>query len=138
MGYPILRSRGIRRRNGARRRSKGLQTKGKTVRLNGWQRIGVVASVIWAIVGPIYAMTRDENYAREQASFSMRACYKAEHEDWLKQFDATYTVSRKITPSWGSWAILAVVPIVAAWLMAWGLVALRAHVPFKRYRKSSP
>jgi hypothetical protein len=94
------------------------------VRLNGWQRIGVVASVIWAIVGPIYVMTRDENYAREQASFSMRACYEAEHKDCLKRFDATYTAFRKITPGWGSWAILAFVPIVAAWLMALGLVAL--------------
>ena len=94
------------------------------MRLNGWQRIGVVASVIWVIVGPIYVMTRDENYAREQASLSMRACYEAEHKDCLKQFDATYTAFRKITPGWGSWAILAFVPIVAAWLMALGLVAL--------------
>jgi hypothetical protein len=93
------------------------------VRLNGWQRIGVVASVIWAIVGPIYVMTGDENYAREQASLSMRACNEAE-QDCLKQFDATYTAFRKITPGWGSWAILAYVPIVAAWLMALGLVAL--------------
>ena len=53
----------------------------------------------------------------------MRACYEAEHKDCLKQFDATYTAFRKITPGWGSWAILAFVPIVAAWLMALGLVA---------------
>jgi hypothetical protein len=92
--------------------------------LNGWQRIGVVASVLWAIVGPIYVMNKDIEHASKQASVSMHLCYEAGEKNCLEQFDATYAASRSTPRGWVGWAILAFVPIVAAWLLAWGLVAL--------------
>jgi len=50
----------------------------------------------------------------------MRACYKAGRKDCLKGYDTNYAASRDIKPTWGSWAILAFVPMVAAWLVSLG------------------
>ena len=96
------------------------------MRLNGWQRIGVLASVIWAVVGPIYVMNKDIAYASKQASVSMHLCYEAGEANCLEQFDKTYAASRSIPRGWVGWAILVFVPIVAAWFTGWALVALLA------------
>src|SRR5262245_12123046 len=92
--------------------------------LNGWQRIGVVASVLWAFVGPIYVMNKDIEHASKQASVTMHLCYEAEEKNCLGQFVATYAASRSTPRGWVGWLILAFVPIVAAWLLAWGLLVL--------------
>jgi uncharacterized membrane protein len=94
------------------------------VRLNGWQQIGALASVVWVLVGPVYLINKDTHHATKQASLAMRACYKAGRKDCLKVYDTTYAASRDIKPTWSSWAILAFVPMVAAWLVVWGLLAL--------------
>ena len=54
----------------------------------------------------------------------MRACYKAGRKDCLKVYDTTFSASRDIKPTWGSWTILAFVPMVGAWLVVWGILAL--------------
>jgi hypothetical protein len=92
--------------------------------LSGWQRIGVVASVIWALVGPVYVMNKDIEYASKQASVSMHRCYEAAKENCLEQFDKKYTESRRTPRGLVGWTILAFIPTVAAWSIAWGLVAL--------------
>jgi hypothetical protein len=43
------------------------------MRLNGWQRIGIVASVIWAIGGPIYL----DHTAQQEASAAFMHYYEA-------------------------------------------------------------
>ena len=37
------------------------------MRLNGWQRIGIVASVVWAIGAPIYLANIDFDRCRQRA-----------------------------------------------------------------------
>src|SRR5262245_138887 len=90
----------------------------RTVRLNSWQQIGALASVGWVLAGPVYLINKDTHHATKQASLAMRGCYKAGRKDCLKVYDTTYAASRDIKPTWGSWAILAFVPMVAAWLVA--------------------
>jgi len=94
------------------------------VRLNGWQRIGALASVVWVLAGPVYLINKDTHHATKQASLSMKACYQAGRKDCLKVYDATYAASRDVKATWGNWAMLAFVPIVAAWLVVWGTVTL--------------
>ena len=43
------------------------------MRLNGWQHIGIVASVIWAIGTPIYL----DHAARQEALDAFGRCYEA-------------------------------------------------------------
>jgi hypothetical protein len=59
------------------------------VRLNGWQQIGALASVVWVLVGPVYLINKDTHHATKQASLAMRACYKAGRKDCLKVYDTT-------------------------------------------------
>jgi hypothetical protein len=43
------------------------------MRLNDWQRIGIAASIIWAIGAPVYL----DHAAREEASAAFLRYYKA-------------------------------------------------------------
>jgi hypothetical protein len=72
------------------------------VRLNGWQQIGALASVVWVLVGPVYLINKDTHHATKQASLAMRACYKAGRKDCLKVYDTTYAASRDIKPTWAA------------------------------------
>jgi hypothetical protein len=94
------------------------------MRLNGWQRIGALASVVWVLAGPVYLINKETHHATKQASLSMKACYKEGRKDCLKVYDASYAASSTIKATWGNWALFAFVPIVAAWLVVWGIVAL--------------
>jgi hypothetical protein len=53
------------------------------MRLNGWQRIGIVASVIWAIGAPIYL----DHAAEQEASEAFERFYVPRPLDtgWLRQ-----------------------------------------------------
>jgi hypothetical protein len=44
------------------------------MRLNGWQRIGIVASVVWAIGAPIYIDSAAEQTASAAFSRYYEAC----------------------------------------------------------------
>jgi hypothetical protein len=47
------------------------------MRLNGWQRIGIVASVVWAISAPIYLDHAAQQDALETFDRVHRACLDA-------------------------------------------------------------
>ena len=91
------------------------------MRLNGWQRIGVVASVIRILVGPPFQIHRDVNQARVRASLAMTICMDAGIPDveCAKDYPGTYATFRTIKLGWGTWGLLAFVPILVAWLVAW-------------------
>ena len=105
------------------------------MRLSGWLRIGALASVVWVLTGPVYLINKDTHHATKQASLAMRDCYKAGRKDCLKVYDATYAASRDIKATWASWTILAFVPIVVAWLVIWGILALLRWRRDGRFRR---
>jgi hypothetical protein len=54
-----------------------LRILGDTMRglcLNGWQRIGIVLSVVWAIVAWLYTRHADVDVARDMHDLASRAC----------------------------------------------------------------
>jgi hypothetical protein len=104
-------------------------------RLNGWQRIGIVLSVIWAIwavfhemdeslrryneaygeaFGPVYRECRDKQ-DREGRPADGRAC--------LEEAEPVAMKTVHMESRWNV-AIVALAPIPIAWLLVWGLVAL--------------
>jgi hypothetical protein len=110
-------------------------------RLNGWQRIGIVLSVVWAVGAFIYARDAAENRAEEFARSAYQICFDnarrvlGDESDPSAQshYDAALngcyaelqrTRAVWLAGSWGDAAITALVPIPVAWLLAWGLVAL--------------
>jgi hypothetical protein len=81
------------------------------MRLNGWQRIGIVASVIWAIGAPIYL-----GLCRDVPSNDPQQCFQTAS----RHFNA---VTRYPLFS-ANGAVAALVPVGLGWLFAYALVYL--------------
>jgi len=92
------------------------------MRLITWKQVGVIASVIWVGLGPSYFhLNREDNdkrIARDQYERCIKQAWttKGGVERCNKDLRQTLAAAR-----WTSWAQLALIPLVLAWLMAWGL-----------------
>jgi hypothetical protein len=96
------------------------------MRLNGWQRIGIVASVVWAIGGPIYVQNAADNEALATFLRVHRACLDANNDfDRCRERakDAYDSVPRYPLLS-ANGAFVALVPVALGWLLAYVLVYL--------------
>src|SRR3954471_14941604 len=62
------------------------------MRLNGWQRIGLVASVVWVIGAFVYEVAAIENKANDRASLAFRLCYDS--KSFLRDREAAKCESR--------------------------------------------
>ena len=97
--------------------------------LNDWQRIGIAASIIWAIGAPMYL----DHAARDEASAAFLRYYKAcrdvpsiRSEQASRQKD---TVPRyRFLTDKANVALVVLPPIVLGWLIAYALVYLRRWV----------
>ena len=90
-------------------------------RLHGWARIGIVLSMVWAIMGSIWALNLlfepvYQNYATCQTLIS------ASPSDCLQLFQTQLADARgrRLTAV----AIVGLGPIPVAWMLVYGLVAL--------------
>jgi hypothetical protein len=98
------------------------------MRLNGWQRIGIVASVIWAIGAPIYFDNAAQNDAREKFSSYYKLCRDVPGNDperCFKEASQQYdTVPHYTLSEPENVAVVSLVPVVLGWLLAYVLVGL--------------
>lgn len=93
------------------------------MRLNGWQRLGIIASVIWAFVGGFW-----DNYIGIHAGdwVVQRLSFCFEHSaDWKScnaDFDRDFGPA--IADHWYVAAFVGLVPIPVAWLLVYALLGL--------------
>ena len=81
-----------------------------------WQRFGLMASVVWVIVGGLLA-SRNETWI---AAWTLYCSLTA---------DPTCVTSTVfLVVHWDAIAGVVLYPLVLAWLVAWGLVALRQRI----------
>lgn len=90
-------------------------------RLHGWARIGIVLSMVWAIIGSIWALNLlfepvYQNYVTCQTLISVSPS-DCQH---LFQTQFADAQQRRLTAV----AIVGLGPIPVAWLLVYGLVAL--------------
>jgi hypothetical protein len=90
--------------------------------LNGWQRVGVVLSVLWFFIAGISQRSYDVNKAYEFAHGSSSICYES-HKDGnsdncRQRFSEDYRLM--LDGSWGNVIFMAIVPIP----IFWGIVIL--------------
>jgi len=101
-------------------------------RVGGWQRIGILLSVAWAIAGPLYLNDRVYNNALEEYGLTYHLCREAQG---VPDFDPARCTERademqkigmrNFAPigSFG-WALEAIVPVVLGWILAYVIVGL--------------
>jgi hypothetical protein len=91
--------------------------------LNGWQRVGIVLSVLWFFVASFSARIHDVDKAYEFANNSSNICYEIQRntgnsDDCGKRFSDDYKLM--IEGSWGSSLAVGIIPIP----IFWGIVIL--------------
>jgi hypothetical protein len=99
------------------------------MKLNGWQRIGIIGSVTWVAVGPTYFHLSQEDNARRIARDQYQRCI----QNWAAQEGGVERCNKNIRRDlafahWSSWAQLAFIPVVLAWFVTWGLFFLMRRV----------
>jgi hypothetical protein len=100
------------------------------MRLNGWQRIGIVASVVWAIGGPLYLTQRAFDDPLEQSGFVYRVCRDGPTDPAIcsarskQALDEAIQADPMAQVGWGPWAAKAFIPVLVGWLLVYALVYL--------------
>ena len=99
------------------------------MRLNGWQRIGIVTSVAWAIGGPIYLDREARNEAGEVFRRTYSSCRDIETNDpndcFRRASDRSDVVQRyvpSLEPT--AFAVTSLLPVALGWLLVYALVYL--------------
>src|SRR5262245_8848769 len=99
------------------------------MRLISWQRLGIIASVVWVVVGPSYFHLSRENNDKRIAGARYQLCIK---QNWArkggvercnKEFRQALAIAH-----WSSWAQLAFIPVGLVWVWGWVLLFLVERV----------
>ena len=98
--------------------------------LNGWVRIGLIASVAWILAGGVWGYNIVINDAHDVMITTSRICnYRPDGmppryspEECTER--ALAAQREAVQSHWAAAAIVAFVPILFGWLSAWGLIAL--------------
>jgi hypothetical protein len=99
------------------------------MRLNGWRRIGIVASVIWAIGAPIYLDSAAQKDALEVFGRSYEHCRDIPRNDPNRCYEEASRLYETVPRyTFGgdpqNIAVVSLVPIVLGWLLVYALVYL--------------
>ena len=109
------------------------------MRLNGWQRLGIVASFVWFLAGGFWGNNMALNEASKLTSLQLDSCVASNRYRLHLKPDESGPYDQIWTPCWeqlgknyldnvkGHWWAALVVglgPIPFAWLIAWALVAI--------------
>ena len=97
------------------------------MRLNSWQRLGIVLSVVWAVGGGWYARSVHIETAQKVMDLNYQAC--AELKSQKNDFNfgpcmenATKSYQIQMQGSLGDEALLGLAPIPFAWLLVYALI----------------
>jgi len=96
-------------------------------KLNGWQRIGVVLSLIWLPVGFFYGTGQAMDAATAAVTYRLRLCMAADGSDYNAcevPFQRDWAVAVAHSDHWLWGACMAIVPVLACWFLIWALVRI--------------
>jgi hypothetical protein len=94
------------------------------VRLNEWQRMGIVLSVVWAIVGGVYGMGLGRDVVWRQYQTCLAFAYQGRSDEGgiCETFNEQLAEVR--ASRWYKAATVGLVPIPVAWLVVYVAVGL--------------
>jgi hypothetical protein len=97
--------------------------------MNGWQRIGLVLSVLWIVGAGLYQRSADMEKAGKMGGWAMEVCQKVQTSKGSSDFSRCSDEFTKMfnvfaEGSWGNVAFVALAPIPIAWLFVYLIVWL--------------
>jgi hypothetical protein len=98
-------------------------------RLNGWQRIGIVLSVLWAIGAWLYMEAAAFKAAQEAMTVISDMCIRNKTDrndfDFKPCFDQANDIRQTTFGDWSAWAWpVALVPIPIIWVLVYLLLSV--------------
>ncbi len=97
--------------------------------INGWQRLGIVVSVLWIIGAALFQRTSDVDRAQDFMNETYQTCIdlKKQHNDFnfgpcMDEAEKNYAIFVK--DSWGNVAFTALAPIPIGWLLAYTVIGI--------------
>jgi len=95
--------------------------------MNGWQRIGVVLSIIWIVSAGLYQRSADMKKAGEMGAWAMDVCTRTQEAKGSNDFSRCSAEFEKMfytfaEGSWGNVAFVAFAPVPVAWLFIYIIV----------------
>jgi hypothetical protein len=104
------------------------------MRVGGWQRIGIILSVAWAVAGPIYLNDRALTNALKEAAHTYHDCreFQVPGDDparCTERSNAMLKIGMRNVASIGSlgWAVVATTPVAVLWPPRSGRDAVRRN-----------
>jgi hypothetical protein len=99
------------------------------MRLISWQRLGIIASVVWVVVGPSYFHLSREDNDKRIAGGRYQLCI---NQNWARK-EGVEGCNKELRQAlaiahWSSWAQLAFIPLGLAWVLGWALLFLVKRV----------
>src|SRR5438445_9457022 len=97
------------------------------MRLNGWQRVGIVLSIMLVLGAAIYQCNADVEHAEDFAKFAYKVCLDNKslaHDNDLASCEQEREkhLGVWLKGSWGNVALMALVSVPLGWLAAFILV----------------
>jgi hypothetical protein len=92
------------------------------MRLNGWQRIGLVLSVLWAFGAALRERGKQLDYAKDLFQSQYGGCLNRANPA-INCSDISYQAAMDATANWADVAFFAFGPVIAGWLVA--LITIR-------------
>lgn len=89
-----------------------------SVRLNGWHRLGIVASIIWFFAAGIYAYNAEEKSILDSGNVLIQACIDEHHGDDPNNMCLKMGEDRAValmSREWLAGGFVALVPLPLAW-----------------------
>jgi hypothetical protein len=100
-------------------------------RLNGWQRIGIVASILWAISTAVYLNLWYWEHAYESAARLAKSCeniapeYRAqEDKDCWHSYPKNIALYMNGLGFWHDYMPFSLMPILLGWIIAYVVIAV--------------
>jgi hypothetical protein len=92
------------------------------MRLNGWQRIGLVLSVLWVVGAAIHQRNKQVNAADALFQLQYDTCLDHAHK-WKDCETVSFGAAMDATANWPDVAFFAFGPAIAGWIVV--LIAIR-------------
>ena len=95
------------------------------MKLNRWQRIGIVISILWALAAAYHLRSTEMETGRHFLDLHYQACIEIERstiEVCTAEMHKSFDIWMK--PNWGNISFIALAPIMLGWILVFIIIRI--------------